>query len=131
MVYSASQDSKKFISNKSVRFIRVVKILEKFTNNYEKRLNFTKLAGYLNLDVAEIDEVIVLILKFQELFTRTFSAYFVKKKIIDNQIFLITEPKLSNHNIPNKIILSSENFNLLSNITYMFKFVKRGKGSCK
>ncbi len=133
MTSSASQGSKKFGSNKSVRFIsvitRVVKILEKFTNYYEKRLNFTKLAGYLNLNPSEIDEVIILILTFQELFTRTFDTYIVKKKIIDNQIFLITEPKKCSQSIiPKKIKLSSKNFNLLSDIIYMFKFVKRGNG---
>lgn len=133
MTYSASQESKRFGSNKSIRFMsvitRVVKILENFTNNYEKRLNFTKLARYLNLNPFEIDEVIVLILKFQELFTRTFDTYNVKKKIINNQIFLITEPKKSSQfSIPRKIKLSFNNSNLLSDIIYIFKFVKRGNG---
>lgn len=133
MVYSASQDSIKFGSNKSKKFVsvinRVVTILEKFTNNYEKRLNFTKLARLLNLNPSEVDEIITLILTFQELFTSTFTTYIVKKKIVGNQIFLITEPKKSSQFIiPKKIKLSSDNFNLLSDIIYMFKFVKRGKG---
>jgi len=133
MVYSASQDSIKFGSNKSKKFVsvinRVVTILEKFTNNYEKRLNFTKLAHLLNLNPSEVDEIITLILTFQEIFTSTFTTYIVKKKIVDNQIFLITEPKKSSqYIIPKKIKLSSDNFNLLSDIIYMFKFVKRGKG---
>jgi len=133
MVYSASQDSIKFGSNKSKKFVsvinRVVTILEKFTNNYEKRLNFTKLARLLNLNPSEVDEIITLILTFQEIFTSTFTTYIVKKKIVDNQIFLITEPKKSSqYIIPKKIKLSSDNFNLLSDIIYMFKFVKRGKG---
>ena len=107
---------------------RVVKILEKFTNNYEKRLNFTKLARYLNLSSSEVDEIIALILIFQELFINTFEKYSMKKQIKDNQIFLISELKTANHFIPMKIKLSSSEFNLLSDIIYMFKFVKRGKG---
>jgi hypothetical protein len=133
MVSSASQDSVKFGNNKNSKFVsvitRVMKILEKFANNYEKRLNFTKLARLLNLNPSEVDEIIKLILSFQELFTKTFTTYVVKKKIVDNQIFLITEPKKSSQFIiPKKIKLSSDNFNLLSDIIYMFKFVKRGKG---
>ncbi len=132
MVYSASQDGGKFLDNKNRKFVsvitRVVKILEKFTNNYKKRLNFTKLTHYLNLESSEVDEIITLILTFQELFTGTFNTYIMKKKIIDNQIFLITEPKKLYNSIPKKIKISPDNFNLLSDIIYMFKFVKRGKG---
>jgi len=85
MVYSASQDGGKFLDNKNRKFVsvitRVVKILEKFTNNYKKRLNFTKLTHYLNLESSEVDEIITLILTFQELFTGTFNTYIMKKKI--------------------------------------------------
>lgn len=132
MVYSASQDGVKFLDNKNRKFvsviIRVVKILEKFTNNYGKRLNFTKLARYLNLNTSEMDEIIGIILQFQELFINTFDKYRMKKEIKDNQIFLITLPKKLNLSIPNKIKLSIDDFNLLSDIIYIFKNVKRGKG---
>ena len=132
MVYSASQDGVKFLDNKNRKFvsviIRVVKILEKFTNNYGKRLNFTKLARYLNLNTSEMDELIGIILQFQELFINTFDKYRMKKEIKDNQIFLITLPKKLNLSIPNKIKLSIDDFNLLSDIIYIFKNVKRGKG---
>lgn len=109
-------------------FLRIMKILKKFEDSYQKRLNFTKLAQYLHLTPSDVGEVIGLILQFQELFSNTFDSYIVKKKIIDNQIFLITEPKVPSNIIPKKIRLSVESLNLLSDITYMFKFVKRGKG---
>ncbi len=132
MVNSAIQDSIKisdFKNGKVVRILtRVVKMLEKFANNYEKRFNFTKLAQYLKLGPLEVDKIIGLILSFQELFTKTFNTYLIRRKIIDNQLFLITERKIINNTIPNKINLSLNDFNLLSDITYMFKFVKRGKG---
>ena len=132
MANSLVQNSVKIPNDRNSKFgrniTRVAKILEKFADNYEKRFNFTKLAQHLNLNPLEIDELIKLILIFQDLFIGTFSAYIIKKRIIDNQLFLITEPKKPTHSIPAKIKLSMSNFNLLSDITYMFKFVKRGKG---
>ena len=87
MVYSASQDGVKFLDNKNRKFvsviIRVVKILEKFTNNYGKRLNFTKLARYLNLNTSEMDDIIGIILQFQELFINTFDNFL---KVLDEKI---------------------------------------------
>ena len=132
MVYSASQRNEKFGNSKNGKqmrsITRVVKILEKFVGNYEKRLNFTKLSHLLHLTPTEVDEIITLIMSFQELFSTTFNKYSIKKEIKDNQIFLITEPKKTFHYIPNKIKLSSEDCNLLNDIIYMFKFVKRGNG---
>jgi len=132
MVYSASQRNEKFGNSKNGKqmrsITRVVKILEKFVGNYKKRLNFTKLSHLLHLTPTEVDEIITLIMSFQELFSTTFNKYSIKKEIKDNQIFLITEPKKTFHYIPNKIKLSSEDCNLLNDIIYMFKFVKRGNG---
>lgn len=132
MAYSTSQNSEKFGIDKNSKITkaitRVAKVLEKFKDNYEKRLNFTKLTHLLNLNPSEADQIIAFVLTFQELFLNTFDAYFIKKEIRDNQIFLVAEPKRNNHCIPKKIKLSYEDFNLLSDIVYMFKFVKRGKG---
>ncbi|MHA1987209.1 MAG: hypothetical protein ACW98D_11260 [Promethearchaeota archaeon] len=132
MVYSASQYSEKLGNSKNGKLmrsiIRVVKILEKFTGNYEKRLNFSKLSHLLHLTSSEADEIITLIMSFQELFSNIFNKHIIKKEIKDNQIFIITEPKKTLHYIPNKIKLSPEDCNLLSDIIYMFKFVKRGNG---
>lgn len=132
MANSLSQDSVKIYNDRNSKFgriiTRVVKILQKFADNYEKRFNFTRLAQHLDLNPSEIDELIKLILIFQDLFIGTFGAHIVKKKIIDNQLFLITEPKKTTPSIPTKIKLSMSSFNLLSDIIYMFKFVKRGKG---
>jgi hypothetical protein len=105
-----------------------MKILEKFSHNYKKRLNFTKLAGFLKITPSEGDILIGLLFNFQELFSTTFKDYVITKKIIDNQQFLLTEPKSQNQTIPIKIKLSLKECNRLSDIMYLFKFVKRGKG---
>jgi len=132
MVYSTSQHDEKFGNDNDSKLMRaitrIIKILEKFVGNYEKRLNFTKLAKLLHLTPSEADEIITLIITFQELLSTTFDTHTIKKEIKDNQIFLITESKKIVDYIPNKIKLSSEDFNLLSDIIYMFKFVKRGNG---
>ena len=132
MTYNASQAGVTLYGNINGKFmnmlIKVVKILEKFTDNYEKRLNVTRLAGYLRLTPIEVDEVLSMILTFQDLFNTTFSEYKIKKEINDNQIFLITELRGLSNPIPKKINLSLEDCNLLSDVIYMFKFVKRGNG---
>ncbi len=85
MVYSASQRNEKFGNSKNGKqmrsITRVVKILEKFVDNYEKRLNFTKLSHLLHLTPTEVDEIITLIMSFQELFSTTFNKYSIKKGI--------------------------------------------------
>lgn len=131
MTYSASQDSlesrKNSINKHLIILKKTIKILEKFETRYEKRLNVSKLVQHLNLTSLEIDAVLTSLLTFQDLFTNTFKHYIIKKKIIDNEIFLITSPKL-NSGIPKKIKLSCNDYDLLSDIIYIFKFVKRGKG---
>ncbi len=128
----ASQERVQLHNITTSKFVRnitqVAKILEKFKDNFEKRLNFTKLAGFLKLTPSEVDKIIGILLNFQELFNTTFDNYSMTKKIIDNQLFLLVEPKLLNNYIPTKIKLSLSECNLLSDVTYMFKFVKRGKG---
>lgn len=132
MVYTASLNRVKDIKDKNSKVMntitRVVKILEKFKDNFGKRLNFTKLSKLLKLNSSEADELITLLLAFQDLFSTTFDNHIIKKEIKDNQVFLITESKKNNNYIPTKIKLSIDNFNLLSDIVYMFKFVKRGQG---
>ncbi|MHA2036243.1 MAG: hypothetical protein ACW98X_07405 [Promethearchaeota archaeon] len=125
MVYSTIQEN---VKSNYRNITRVVKILEKFARNYNKRLNITKLAKYLKLNSHELDEIMSLILRFQDLFTTTFESYHIRKKIIDNQIFLLVEPKTQNNTIPKKIKLPLNEINLLNDIIYMFKFVKRGNG---
>ncbi|MFW9822598.1 MAG: hypothetical protein ACFFE4_06670 [Candidatus Thorarchaeota archaeon] len=131
MTYSTSQDSLELGKNSINKYLNIlkktIKILENFETRYEKRLNVSKLAQNLNLTSSEIDTVLTTLLTFQDLFTNTFKHYIIKRKIIDNEIFLITSPKL-NSGIPKKIKLSYNDYNLLSDIIYIFKFVKRGNG---
>ena len=107
---------------------QIIEVLSKFSDNYEKRLNFDKLAQYLRLSSSEADDLLSLILNFQDLFTQTFKGYRLQKKIIDNHLYLLPEKDTSLGPIPKKLRIQKTECNLLSDIIYLFKHVKKGKG---
>ena len=110
-------------------FKQVLTILEGFKQNLNKRFNFSKLGLYLRLEPSEVEQIISLILTFQDLFDNVFKTYTIKKKIVNNQIYLITEPhRALQCLIPSKIRITKQHLNLLNDIIYFFKFVQRGKG---
>lgn len=110
-------------------FKQILTILEEFKKNLDKRFNFTKLGLYLSLEPSEVDEIISLILTFQDLFENVFKNYTIKKKIVNNQIYLIAEPhRTLQCLIPHKIRITKHHLTLLNDIIYFFKFVQRGKG---
>lgn len=107
---------------------QIIDILSKFAKNYDKKLNFSKFASYLKLNPSEIEEIICLLLNFQELYENTFSQYSLKKKIESNQVYLTTEKSQKLNSIPLKIRMSQSHINQFNDIIYFFKHVKRGKG---
>ncbi|KKM68166.1 hypothetical protein LCGC14_1463600 [marine sediment metagenome] len=110
-------------------FKQVLTILEGFKQNLNKRFNFSKLGQYLRLGPSEVDQIISIILTFQDLFENVFKTYTIKKKMVNNQIYLITEPQRALQClIPHKIRITKHHLDLLNDIIYFFKFVKRGKG---
>jgi hypothetical protein len=109
--------------------------LTEFKNKYDKKLNCSKLAKYLNVSESEIYELIKLILNFQKIFRNTFEQHRINKKIENNQYYLITQRiKRSINQSENsfheskKIYLNKSEMNAFSDFTYAFKYVKRGKG---
>ncbi|MFX1593771.1 MAG: hypothetical protein ACFFCL_13845 [Promethearchaeota archaeon] len=99
----------------------------KYSENYDKNLNFTKLIKKLKIPTSEIDEFVSLILKFQELFEHVFGDYYIKERTMKNQVYLIIEKKIKN-NAPRIINISASHLKLFNDIIYTFKFIKRGKG---
>ncbi|MFX1346700.1 MAG: hypothetical protein ACFFAI_16510, partial [Promethearchaeota archaeon] len=108
--------------------LRILDVLSKFADNYDKKLNFSKFANYFKLNQSEVEEIIVLLLSFQELYENTFKKYTLKKKIENGQIYLTTEKIHKLSMTPNKIRMSQLHVNLFNDIIYYFKHVKRGKG---
>ena len=113
-------DSKRFVLN----FQKILEILEEFKNNYTKRLNFSKIAKILDLSPSEGDQVISLLLQSQDLFNHIFRNYQLKKHIENNHIYLLAKPKRS----PLYQVLTSAQIELMNDIIYTFKNVKRGQG---
>ena len=114
----------------------IINALGEFKNNYNKKFNFSKLVKYLKIPESEIDIILSLILNFQEKFNNTFKNHHLKKKIIGNQIYLITEQSvddkldLKERNIKKiqDIFIKKTQSKLFSDFIYTFKYVKRGKG---
>ncbi|MFX1257040.1 MAG: hypothetical protein ACFFAN_04225 [Promethearchaeota archaeon] len=115
---------------------QVLNALGEFKGHYEKRFNFSRLAEYLQIPKSEINNVISLILNFQEMFEEVFKNYRLQKKIINSQRYLVTEKKITEqkeqeekkNTSPKKIRINKDQSKLLSDIVYLFKRVKRGKG---
>lgn len=79
---------------------------------------------------SEIDEIIHTLLNFQEKFENVFNKYRLQKSRTCNQVYLITKRKheYENVEIPNNVDISASHIDLLNDIIYVFKHVKRGKG---
>ena len=72
---------------------QIIDILADFKRDYTKKFNFSKLSRYLNIPNSEIDNIVSLLLNFQEKFENVFLNYHLKKKIQDNQIYLTVEKR--------------------------------------
>lgn len=109
----------------------VLAALEGFRDDYTKKFNFTRLMEYLKVPKSEIDGIIYLILNFQEKFNDVFKNHVLKKKINDGKLYLITEKnKIDTYQIPipEEIRIKKAYLPIISDLVYLFKFVKRGKG---
>jgi len=106
---------------------QILDILGKYSDNYEKKLNFTRLMQHLKIPTSEIEEFFSLILHFQEKFEHVFKEYRIKKKRQNSQIYLTVEKKVK-EKTPRIIKILASDLNLFNDLIYTFKFVKRGKG---
>jgi hypothetical protein len=128
MVLNRSSFHEKQEKNTVQLLIQILEILRKFENNYDKQLNFSRFGQYLKLSQSELQDILQLILEFQEIYINTFKNYSLKKKITDAQIYLITEKNQLLNIIPRKIRMSKNHLNAFNDIIYFFKHVNRGKG---
>ena len=117
----------------SKKLHQILRALREFKNQYDKKLNFSKLVKYLEIPNSEIEDLIYLILAFQSEFDSVFREYKLKKKILNGQIYLMTEKKPPVHKekiiiIPETVRIHKRYSKIWSDIIYLFKFVQKGKG---
>jgi len=109
---------------------QIIEYLGKFEDYYEKKFNFSKLAQLLKIPNSEVDEIIHLLLNFQEKFEIVFNKYKLYKYRANNHTYLITERRCEykKSEIPDKIDIFHSQLTLLNDIIYVFKYIKRGRG---
>jgi hypothetical protein len=109
---------------------QIVDYLAGFENHYDRKFNFSKLVKLLKIPHSQTDDIIYLLLNFQEKFENVFKKYKIRKFPANNQVYLITERKDEYKEIeaPPTIEISSSHIELLNDIIYIFKHVKRGNG---
>ncbi len=110
---------KKFLQT----FEHIIDILEQFEDNYEKKLNFTKLVNIFNIPPNYTQELASFLVTAQNVFGKVFKNHHLKKRKEGSTIYLITEKQ-----IPNKIIFTLTQIKLFNDLIYTFQRVKRGKG---
>ena len=109
---------------------QIVDYLAEFENHYDRKFNFSKLIKLLNIPLSQTDDLIHLLLNFQEKFENVFNKYRIKKFLANNHVYLTTERKNEYEKIdaPQIVQISSTHIELLNDIIYIFKHVKRGNG---
>lgn len=111
---------------------QILSALEKFQVRKNSLFSLDKLAEYLKLSASELEDVLKLIFRFQQLFSSSFEDFVLCKKWRNNKTYLILKPKSEVKNIsflePKEIETARDQVKLLSDIVYYFQRVKIGKG---
>ena len=111
---------------------QIVSALEKFQTRKNSLFNLDKLANYLNLSERDLEEVLELVFRFQNLFNSVISNFVLRKKWRDDKYYLILKPKseVSSQDLSDlkEVEINQTQVNLLSDVVYYFQHVKIGKG---
>jgi len=111
---------------------QVLLALEKFQVRKNSLFSLDKLAEYLELSASELEDILKLLFRFQQLFSSAFEGYFLCKKWKNDKTYLILKPKSEVKDVsvlkPKEIEINRNQVKLLSDIAYYFQRVKIGKG---
>ena len=114
------------------RLNQVLLALERFQVRKNHLFSLDKLAEYLNLSASELDDVLKLIFRFQQLFSSAFEGFVLCKKWKNNKTYLVLKPKSEVKDTGvlelKEIEINREHVKLLSDIAYYFQHIKIGKG---
>jgi len=111
---------------------QVLLALEKFQVRKNYLFSLDKLTEYLKLSTSELEEVLQLIFRFQQLFSSAFEGYFLCKKWKNDKFYLKLAPKSEVKDVSvlelKEVEIDRDQVKLLSDIAYYFQRVKIGKG---
>ena len=111
---------------------QVLLALEKFQVRKNSLFSLDKLTEYLKLSASELEDILKLIFRFQQLFSSAFKGYFLCKKWKNNKTYLILKPKSDVKDVSvlelKEIEIARDQVKLLSDIAYYFQHIKIGKG---
>jgi len=111
---------------------QIVSALEKFQTRKNSLFNLDKLANFLNMSEQDLEEVLELVFRFQNLFNSVISDFFLCKKWKNDKYYLILKSKseVLSQDLSNlkEVEINQTQVNLLSDVIYYFQHVKIGKG---
>ena len=119
-------------STKIKQLHQIVSALEKFQTRKNSLFSLDKLANYLALSERDLEEMLELVFRFQNLFNSVISDFILCKKWRNNTSYLILKPKsdVTYQNLSDlkEVEIHQTQLNLLSDVIYYFQHVKIGKG---
>jgi len=119
-------------SDKVRQLHQIILAIEQFETRKNSLFSLEKLANYLNLSERELEEMLKLVFRFQNLFNLVFTNHVLVKKWKNNKSYLIlkekSEVRNSGNDEPKEIDIDKEQVKLLNDVVYYFQHVKIGKG---
>jgi len=110
----------------------IVTALERFQTQKNSLFSLDKLANYLNLSERELEEMLGLVFRFQNLFKSVISDFILCKKWKNDKYYLIlkTKSEVSSQDLSDlkEVEITQTHVNLLSDVIYYFQHIKIGKG---
>jgi len=110
----------------------IVTALERFQTQKNNLFSLDKLSNYLNLSARELEEMLELVFRFQNLFNSVISGFILCKKWKNDKYYLILKPKsdvsCQDFSDLKEVEINQTQVNLLSDVIYYFQHVKIGKG---
>ena len=111
---------------------QIVSALEKFQTRKNSLFSLDKLANFLNMSERDLEEVLELVFRFQNLFNSVISGFVLCKKWRNDKSYLVLKSKseVSNQDLSDlkEVEISQTQVNLLSDVIYYFQHIKIGKG---
>lgn len=111
---------------------QVISALEKFQTREKSTISLGKLAMFLQIPEEDLNEILELVFRFQNLFNSAIKDYYLFKKWKNNKTYLVlklkSEVKNINNTEPKEIEIKTDQVKVLNDIVYYFQHINIGKG---